>query len=261
MRSDLRIVLGGLPLFHGLDEDILRDIAAEVEWLSVPGGAMLFATGEDSDAMYIVLSGCLGVFAEPDRKQHAGPRARGRHRGRDGPDLRAGPVGYGGGLTRQRARAPVARSIRSGLPGASRGDAANRATHGRAAGIRAVARPYAFARRTHFHDCPPEPRSGRRRVRERIRESAGALRPSRARLERSRRRTYQPLVPSHRERERFRRLCFRSKRDAVEQPLRAPGRCADAACARGWRSGCLGRPVQSSRWRHCHAARGASAPP
>lgn len=72
LRSDLRIVLGGLPLFQGLDEDILRDIAAEVEWLSVPGGAMLFATGEDSDAMYIVLSGCLGVFAEPDRKHTLG---------------------------------------------------------------------------------------------------------------------------------------------------------------------------------------------
>ena len=46
LRSDLRIVLGGLPLFQGLDDDILRDIAAEVEWLSLPGGAMLFATGE-----------------------------------------------------------------------------------------------------------------------------------------------------------------------------------------------------------------------
>lgn len=68
LRSDLRIVLGGLPLFHGLEENILRDIAAEVEWLSLPGGAMLFATGEDSDAMYVVLSGCLGVFAAPDRK-------------------------------------------------------------------------------------------------------------------------------------------------------------------------------------------------
>ena len=62
----------------------------------VPGGAMLFATGEDSDAMYIVLSGCLGVFAEPDRKQTSGPRARGRYRGRDGADLGAGPLGYGG---------------------------------------------------------------------------------------------------------------------------------------------------------------------
>jgi len=39
MRSDLRLVLGALPLFHGLDEQILKAIAIEVEWLSLPGGA------------------------------------------------------------------------------------------------------------------------------------------------------------------------------------------------------------------------------
>ena len=69
MRSDLGIVLGSLPLFHGLDEPILRDIAAAVEWMSLPGGAMLFASGEASDAMYIVLSGSLSVLVGADRKQ------------------------------------------------------------------------------------------------------------------------------------------------------------------------------------------------
>ena len=72
MRSDLRLVLGALPLFSGLDEDILRTLATEVEWLSLPGGALLFATGEPSDALYIVLSGCLAVFAATDRKQSLG---------------------------------------------------------------------------------------------------------------------------------------------------------------------------------------------
>jgi NTE family protein len=72
MRSDLRIVLGALPLFNGLDEEILKDIALEVDWLSLPGGATLFETGEDSDALYIVLSGCLAVFAAPERKQGLG---------------------------------------------------------------------------------------------------------------------------------------------------------------------------------------------
>ncbi len=72
MRSDLRIVLGALPLFQGLDEAILRAIAAEVEWISLPGGAMLFATSEPSDAMYVVLSGSLSVFASTDRKQPLG---------------------------------------------------------------------------------------------------------------------------------------------------------------------------------------------
>ena len=75
LRSDLRSVLAALPLFTGLDHDILHAIAAEVEWLSLPGGAMLFAAGESSDSMYVVLSGCLGVFAAAslsDRRRFLG---------------------------------------------------------------------------------------------------------------------------------------------------------------------------------------------
>jgi NTE family protein len=67
LRSDLGVVLGGLPLFSGLDREILSAIAAAVEWLSLPGGATLFVAGESSDALYIVLSGCLGVFSADQR--------------------------------------------------------------------------------------------------------------------------------------------------------------------------------------------------
>jgi NTE family protein len=74
LRSDLRAVIEGLPLFNGLDGEILGAIAREVEWLSLPGGSMLFAAGEPSDSMYIVLSGCLGVFAGAtnDRRRFLG---------------------------------------------------------------------------------------------------------------------------------------------------------------------------------------------
>src|SRR5262245_52166019 len=74
LRSDLRLVLHALPLFNGLDESILQAIAAQVEWLSLPGGSVLFAANEASDSMYIVLSGCLGVFAAPstDRRRFLG---------------------------------------------------------------------------------------------------------------------------------------------------------------------------------------------
>jgi NTE family protein len=61
LRSDLRTVLAALPLFQGLNAEILNAIAAEVEWISLPGGSVLFSAGEPSDAMYVVLSGCLGV--------------------------------------------------------------------------------------------------------------------------------------------------------------------------------------------------------
>ena len=62
-RSDLSVVLSALPLFAGLEPAILKQIAAVAEWLSLPGGSTLFAAGEPSDAMFVVLSGCLGVFA------------------------------------------------------------------------------------------------------------------------------------------------------------------------------------------------------
>lgn len=67
MRADLRTVLEGLPLFGGLDPDTLSAIARELEWLSLPGGMVLFSGGDPSDSMYIVLSGCLGVYASPSR--------------------------------------------------------------------------------------------------------------------------------------------------------------------------------------------------
>jgi NTE family protein len=62
LRSDLGVVLSGLPLFAGLESVIIKQIAESAEWLSLPGGSTLFAAGETSDAMYVVLSGCLGVF-------------------------------------------------------------------------------------------------------------------------------------------------------------------------------------------------------
>jgi NTE family protein len=61
-RSDLGAVLASLPLLAGLDPTALQAIAAEVDWLSLPGGAVLFEAGEPSDSLYVVLSGCLGVW-------------------------------------------------------------------------------------------------------------------------------------------------------------------------------------------------------
>jgi NTE family protein len=66
-RSDLSLVLSALPLFAGLEPLITRQIAASAEWLSLPGGSTLFAAGEPSDALYVVLSGCLGVFSPDNR--------------------------------------------------------------------------------------------------------------------------------------------------------------------------------------------------
>ena len=66
MRADLGAQFNALPLFNGLDPAVLRQIAVAAEWLSLPGGATLFRAGERPDALYVVLSGCLGVF-RPDK--------------------------------------------------------------------------------------------------------------------------------------------------------------------------------------------------
>jgi len=67
-RSDLSVVLNELPLFNGLDYAFLREISLASQWLSLPGGATLFCAGDPSDALYVVLSGCLGVFAPAERR-------------------------------------------------------------------------------------------------------------------------------------------------------------------------------------------------
>jgi NTE family protein len=53
--------LAGLPLFGALDAPSLAALEAELDRLAVPGGATLFREGEGADALYLVLSGCLGV--------------------------------------------------------------------------------------------------------------------------------------------------------------------------------------------------------
>ncbi|MGA7541085.1 MAG: patatin-like phospholipase family protein [Steroidobacteraceae bacterium] len=70
LRSDVGALLAEMPLFSGLDPGLLREIAAVVEWLSLPGGAKLFSAGDPPDALYMVLSGCLGAFsADPARRR------------------------------------------------------------------------------------------------------------------------------------------------------------------------------------------------
>jgi len=63
LRGDPVTLLGALAMFRGLDRETLAAIAAELEWLSVPGGATLFEAGEAPDAMYLVIAGSLGVYA------------------------------------------------------------------------------------------------------------------------------------------------------------------------------------------------------
>jgi NTE family protein len=60
-RRDLLLRLAALPLFAGMDARTLGDLADGMEWLTLPGGALLFAQHEPSDALYLLVHGRLAA--------------------------------------------------------------------------------------------------------------------------------------------------------------------------------------------------------
>lgn len=65
-RLRLRRALLRAPLFADLDSASMAAIERELTPLVLPGGAPLFHQGEAADAVYLVTSGCLGVFRHDD---------------------------------------------------------------------------------------------------------------------------------------------------------------------------------------------------
>ena len=61
-RANPWAMLAAMPLFAGLPRSIIDAAVAELEWMSLPGGRLLFEAGGPSDAIYYVVSGCLGVY-------------------------------------------------------------------------------------------------------------------------------------------------------------------------------------------------------
>ncbi len=64
-RANPWAMLAALPLFSGLPKDVIDAAVAELEWIALPGGRLLFEAGAPADAVYFVISGCLGAFG-PD---------------------------------------------------------------------------------------------------------------------------------------------------------------------------------------------------
>ena len=54
------------PLFSDLDAGSMAAIEREMTLLNLPGGSPLFHQGENADAVFVVASGCLGVFRHDD---------------------------------------------------------------------------------------------------------------------------------------------------------------------------------------------------
>lgn len=65
-RLRLRRALLRAPLFSELDSVSMAAVEHELTPMVLPGGAPLFHQGESADAVYLVTSGCLGVFRHSD---------------------------------------------------------------------------------------------------------------------------------------------------------------------------------------------------
>jgi CRP-like cAMP-binding protein len=59
--------LGSIPLFSGIREDVLEELAQSAPLRKLDKGELLFYQTDPSDAIYIVRSGCISLFlATPD---------------------------------------------------------------------------------------------------------------------------------------------------------------------------------------------------
>jgi len=65
-RLRLRRALLRAPLFSDLDSVSMNAVEGQLTPLVLPGGTPLFRQGEPADAVYVVASGCLGVFRHDD---------------------------------------------------------------------------------------------------------------------------------------------------------------------------------------------------
>lgn len=72
-RLRLRQALHRAPLFADLDTEGIIAIERELTPLVLPGGTPLFHQGDPADAIYVLASGCLGVFRHEDAASAEGP--------------------------------------------------------------------------------------------------------------------------------------------------------------------------------------------
>jgi NTE family protein len=62
-RRNLPALFAALPLLKELDANSIAELAQEIEWFSLPGGATLYCSGQAADGLYVIINGALGIYA------------------------------------------------------------------------------------------------------------------------------------------------------------------------------------------------------
>jgi NTE family protein len=60
--DELRERLQGFALLENVGDGALKNLLAEANWFGLPGGTLLDRDGENDAALFLVVTGCLGVF-------------------------------------------------------------------------------------------------------------------------------------------------------------------------------------------------------
>lgn len=63
-QRNLPALFAALPLLKDIDLAYLREISAEIEWFSLPGGATLLCAGQTADGLYVIINGALATYIE-----------------------------------------------------------------------------------------------------------------------------------------------------------------------------------------------------
>jgi NTE family protein len=61
-QRNLPALFAALPFLKGIDLAYLREIACEIEWFSLPGGATLLRAGQAADGLYVIINGALATY-------------------------------------------------------------------------------------------------------------------------------------------------------------------------------------------------------
>src|SRR6201996_4541797 len=65
--ESLRERLRNFPLLADVGEAALRRLLSEANWFGLPGGMLLKRDGENDRALFLVVTGSLGVFIEDEK--------------------------------------------------------------------------------------------------------------------------------------------------------------------------------------------------